>query len=369
MRIAYFVHDLHDAAVARRIALLEWAGHAVVAIGFRRGDAVEAIRPASCAVDLGRTRDGKLAVRVLLVLRHWLSRGRVRHAARGADVLLARNLEVLVLAAAVRRPEQRLVYECLDIHRLLLGKGIASGALHRVERAALRGVDLLVTSSPDFLERYFRPQGFRGHGLLIENKVPALSGPMPVARQRRSGPPWVIGWFGMLRCRRSFAVLKSLVEAAQGRIEVLVAGKPSPAEFDDLAGVIAATPGMRFAGSYTAQDLPALYGSVHFSWTIDFFEEGLNSAWLLPNRLYESLAFGAVPIALRSVATGRWLARHGVGVLVDDPQAELLALLSRLDEHGYGVLHDAVELLPVDAVVMIPAEGRGTADAIVGRSG
>ena len=42
-------------------------------------------------------------------------------------------------------------------------------------------------------------------------------------------------------------------------------------------------------------------GDVHFTWAIDFYEAGANSDWLLPNRLYEGGAHGAVPIALAGV--------------------------------------------------------------------
>ena len=44
----------------------------------------------------------------------------------GADVVLARNLEMLIIASRARNlyaPRAALVYECLDIHRLLLSQG------------------------------------------------------------------------------------------------------------------------------------------------------------------------------------------------------------------------------------------------------
>jgi succinoglycan biosynthesis protein ExoL len=61
---------------------------------------------------------------------------------------------------------------------------------------------------------------------------------------------------------------------------------------------------------------------VHFTWAIDFYQEGANSTWLLPNRLYEGGLHGAVPIALRDVETGRWLQQHGLGLLLELPLEE-----------------------------------------------
>ena len=73
------------------------------------------------------------------------------------------------------------------------------------------------------------------------------------------------------------------------------------------------------------EDLAAIYGEVHFSWAIDFFEEGLNSSWLLPNRLYEGCRFGAVPIAMRQTETGRFLADRHLGLLLEEASPEALA--------------------------------------------
>ncbi|HZU62887.1 MAG TPA: hypothetical protein VFF98_04330, partial [Novosphingobium sp.] len=180
MRIAYFVHDVQDAAVVRRTGLLRDEGLEVTVAGFRRRALLAGEPGRQGAVDLGLTRDGRLLRRVLSVLGHVLRPGRIAAVAAGADVLVARNLEMLVLARRVRRPGQRLVYECLDIHRLLLGMGPASRLLHRIEDWALQGTDLLVISAPAFLNSYFRARrGYRGAALLVENKVPAAEARLP----------------------------------------------------------------------------------------------------------------------------------------------------------------------------------------------
>ena len=94
---------------------------------------------------------------------------------------------------------------------------------------------------------------------------------------------------------------------------------------------------MRFEGPYrNPEDLADIYGHVHFSWAIDFFEEGLNSNWLLPNRLYEGCRHGAVPIAMRQTETGRFLTGRGIGVLLDEPSAEgLQPSLGDMDTENY----------------------------------
>jgi len=370
MRISYLVHDLHDAAVVRRIALLSGQGARLRVAGFRRRDQVPSEVSGAPAVDLGRTRDGRLAERVLSVLRHVLMPKRVRDVAEGAEVLIARNLEALVLAARVRRPGQRLVYECLDIHRLLLGSGWPSRLLHAVERWAMKRVDLVLVSAPAFRDAYFvGRRGWRGPVLLVENKVQGDEPPAVAPVARPGVRPWVIGWFGMLRCRRTLAMLGDIAARRQGNIEVIIAGVPSAAEFTDFAADVGRHPGLRYLGPYRPADLPGLFSRIDFIWAIDFFEEGLNSAWLLPNRLYEGLAHGAVPLALAGVETGAWLRRNGVGVLVDDPVAEVPAMLDLLTAEGYDRLRAAVNGLPRESIWMSPAEQSRIGEAIAGGDG
>ena len=357
MRIAYLVHDLNDPAVARRVRMLCAGGADVDLMGFHRGEAAPAEVAGVSALSLGRTRDGRMAARAASVLAAVLRSGPLATRLAGADVVMARNLEVLAIAVrALAGSRTPLIYECLDIHRMMLGGGLAGRLLRRLERRLLRRAALLIVSSPAFLRAYFEPrQGFCGQALLLENKALDLealdleagaevSPPELLAK----APPWRIGWYGAIRCAKSLKRLTELARRMEGRLEVRIAGRPALDQFDDFYAEVAAAPHLTFLGSYTPADLPRLYGEVHFTWAIDYFEEGLNSAWLLPNRLYEGGLYGSVAVALRGVETGRWLAARGAGVLVDDPVAELEALLSGLDAAGYAILRAQAQAIPVD---------------------
>ncbi|MDO8323579.1 MAG: glycosyl transferase family 1, partial [Phenylobacterium sp.] len=63
MKLAYFVHDLNDPAVARRVRMLRAGGAEPVVLGFYRGDAPPDMIAGAEAVDLGRTYDGRLGHR------------------------------------------------------------------------------------------------------------------------------------------------------------------------------------------------------------------------------------------------------------------------------------------------------------------
>ncbi|MFT4025260.1 MAG: glycosyltransferase [Novosphingobium sp.] len=369
--IAYLVHNLDDPAVLRRVRMFYAGGANVVVLGFRRSDRVPASIAGAPVIDLGRTADGQFGQRIAAVLRHAVADGALRRAVAQADVLVARNLEMLVLAARLAKG-RRLVYECLDIHRLLLvSGGVLARLVQWVERRLLTRVDLILTSSPRFETAYFR--GLRRLTtpiLLVENKVLALGETamrgQAVRKDVPESGPWVIGWFGMLRCRRTLAILSELAAHSQGRIAVVIAGIPSDAEFQDLAGTVAGMPGVTFTGRYAAGDLTALYGAVHFAWAIDYFEEGLNSTWLLPNRLYESLDNGVVPIALADVETGAWLTEHGAGLVIADPCRELPTFLQQLTASDYRTLAAKVAALPARLLRTETPECVALVDAVTG---
>lgn len=330
MKIGYIVHNLNDAAVERRARMFELGGAEVLLAGFCRDADLHGSIAARNPHLMGVSHDAAFVQRATASLRAAVLDKDVRRHLAAADVIVARNLEQLAVARALvgKRP---LVYECLDIHRLLVGYSLPARLVQQVEAALLPRCDMLLTSSPAFVRNHFVQRPFKGEILLVENKLliddlPRL--PLPCSAPA-SKAPLTIGWFGMLRCRKSLDFLTNLVTNSRGKIEVLIAGKPSPAELPDLAERVAAIPGMRYTGSYRYEDLADLYGQCHFAWAIDWFEEGLNSSWLLPNRLYEAIAFGAVPIALTNIELGRWLQAHGVGMLVSrasDVPTRLMAM-------------------------------------------
>jgi succinoglycan biosynthesis protein ExoL len=350
MRLAYFVHDLNDPSVHRRVRMLQAAGASVVLLGFFRGEpppAIEGVAP----VPLGRTRDAALGQRTLAVLNSLLALPRWRGLLAACDAIIARQLETLVLAVVARRlhaPATPLVFECLDIHRLMNAPGPVGGLLRGIEGRLLARCQGVMVSSPDFVGAHFARWGkVPGRAILVENKVLAVerdgqAAPMPQARP--PGPPWRIGWYGMIRCARSLRLLADLVLARPGAVQVVIRGRIGQAFQPSFDAVVAATPGLAFEGAYDRRhDLARLYGAVHFAWAVDFTEEGGNSDWLLPNRLYEAGLFGAVPIARSEVATGAWLARRGVGVLLEgDVAAALDAFFGRLDAARHAALARAL---------------------------
>jgi hypothetical protein len=363
LKVAYFVHDLNDAMVAKRVWMLQAAGAEVRLAGFHRGasppETVGGLKPLA----LGRTHDARLLGRagsVLGALALAPFRGGFM---AGTEVVLARNLEVYAVAALVRAlhaPRARLAYECLDIHRLMLGRGLASRALRALEGGLMNRSQALIVSSPAFLSAYFGPfqhlsRRERLAALLVENKAfPSVTATL--ASIPPSGPPWRIGWFGMIRCRRSLDLLCDLARRRPDLVRVEIRGRPSYTEFDDFDRQTAEAPGVTFGGPYQPQDLPDLYGGLHFNWSVDYFQDEGNSRWLLPNRLYEGGRLGVPPIARSDSETGRWLRARGLGVVFEQPQTQLESFLDALTPEAYAALRTRHAAAPASLFVLGPED-------------
>jgi succinoglycan biosynthesis protein ExoL len=354
VRIAYFVHDLNDPAVAKRIAMLRAAGVSAVVTGFWRGARAPSEIAGCQVVPLGRTFDAKLGRRCLAVLREAARAANLAEKLGAVDLYLARNLEMLMVAVTAKRLSAApvpIVYEVLDIHRLLLSDGAAGRALRWIERALMRDARLLITSSPAFVREYYERRPFRQRKLptaLVENKLLMLGSSLESLPPEElvRGPPWRIGWFGMIRCRKSFDMLSNLARRRPDLVAVEIAGRPTRAVFGNFEREAMTSPGVEYLGPYRPEQLRDLYGRVHFNWAIDYFEEGANSEWLLPNRIYEGGNFNAIPVALARTETARWLEARNLGVLLEDPAIELEAFLERLTPAHYAELKLAAYSAP-----------------------
>jgi len=344
LKIGYLVHDVDDAAVTRRLIMLERSGCDPVLCGFRRSH-TRSMQGDDSHI-LGTTHDGALFQRVVSVLKNLLFCKALRETLADCEVLVARNLEMLILAHRLK-DNRPVVYECLDIHRTLLGSSIASRFIQNVEDRLVRASHAIWTSSPGFIRHYFsRKPNLTVPITLLENKVLNFRGPGERPFRTKPAPPWTIGWFGMLRCQRTFDILAQLGALMPGAVNVLIAGKPSPSELSTFAADIEHYPHMSYVGPYKSEDLMQLYAQCHFAWCIDWFEEGLNSAWLLPNRIYEASAQTVVPIALEDVETGTWLKARRAGLLTPSGGMDLVDQLKRLTPVAYRALQESIIAIP-----------------------
>ena len=331
-RIAFFAHDAADAAVRRRIQGFADDGIDVVGFTMRRRDDV---KTEWANIDLGRTFDGAYVQRIKSIFRGAKLAAAQRETLATADVIYARNLDMLATAFLAKRYTKLktpVIYEALDVHRLLTRKDPIGLVFRRIEGALLKRTKRLVVSSPGFLENHFEKR-HRGHytASLIENRLAAGAdyGDRP-ATDLPPLEPLRIGWIGILRCKRSIGLLTDLARMFGPAIRIELHGAPALTEIPDFHERIQGLANVTYHGRYRSpEDLARIYADLHVVWAGDFMEAGFNSSWLLPNRLYEGGYFGVPSIAPSGTQTAKWIEARGAGFTVGEDLARNLPDLVR----------------------------------------
>ncbi|MEM7076741.1 MAG: hypothetical protein AAGA28_17580 [Pseudomonadota bacterium] len=326
LRVAYFAHDWGDSAIKRRVAGFERDGLEVYGFASYRMDPEP---PDWIVVNLGRTFDNGYAHRAGSIIRG--ARKAQNPSLSDADVIVARNLDMLLTAALARRRAglgTPLVYECLDIHRLVARRDPIGGAFRLLERNALHQCSAVWVSSPAFQSEHFEKHYPDVKGVqLLENRLQTALG-QRCTRFRNNERKLRIGWFGNLRCARSLELMCSVAERFRTQVEISLRGYPATAKLPDFQRIVDAHANIEFGGRYAWPDeLEAIYDSVDLVWAGDFMDASLNSDWLLPNRLYEGGWFGCPPAAPKSSQTGKWIAGHGAGFVLEEPMEQTLPAL------------------------------------------
>ncbi|MDH5531492.1 MAG: hypothetical protein OEY05_15785 [Paracoccaceae bacterium] len=353
--VAYFAHDWGDAAINRRVAGFRRDGLDVAGFAMHRADDVA---PDWVAADLGQTFDNKYLQRALSIPRG--ARRAQGQNLEQADLILARNLDMLLVALEARRRarlQTPVVYECLDIHRFVAREDAIGAMFRRIERRALRRCASIWVSSPAFLSEYFAVYHPDMHCVqILENRLQAPPGLRPSGRSSKGSFGKIrIGWFGNLRCARSLSLLCQILRSHGEAVEVVLRGYPAEAEIPDFHRIVQSQPGLTFGGRYHWPDeLASIYDGVDVVWAGDFMDSGKNSDWLLPNRLYEGGWNACPPIAPASSQTGKWIAGHGCGFVLDEPiEQSLPALITSLiaDPAPFYKARDRLSSLPVETFI------------------
>ncbi len=363
-RIAFFGHDAADAAVRRRVQGFRDDGLSIIGYMMRRRDDV-AVNWEN--VDLGRTFDGNYVQRVKSIVGGARKAAADKDRLAAADVIYARNLDMLAtafLAKRYARLKTPVIYESLDVHRLLTRKDVIGLVFRRIEGALLARTRRLVVSSPAFLENHFEVR-HRGkyRPSLIENRLAAGGdyGPRP----DRSPPapasshPLRIGWIGVLRCSRSLGLLLGLARMFGPQVRIIMHGMPALTEIPDFHEKIKDLPNVEFHGRYKApEDLSRIYSGLDVVWAGDFMEAGYNSVWLLPNRLYEGGYYAVPPIAPSGTQTAKWILDRGIGFTADeDLSVNLAALVKRLIADGRDIADRRERLLDLPEATFVQHRG------------
>lgn len=291
-------------------------------------------------VDLGRVDNQKLGKRVFKIAGAIIRMLRSPSSVKQADVIVARNFDLLVIAwvsmVLLGRRHVPLVYECLDIHSLFTRTDQIGRFMRWCERRLLSKINLLIVSSPGFLRSYFEPvQKYQGPVALIENKLWFEGDPLPRPKtppKRPAKTPLRLGWVGSIRCAASLKILMETADRLGTDITLRIHGNIHRHALPDFDEEIEKLDNVDYLGPYQYPDgLAAVYADCDLVWAQDLWQRGGNSDWLLPNRIYEASWFGCPSIAVADTETGHRVAEDRLGFTISTPDtAALTALLRQL---------------------------------------
>ncbi|MFK7886535.1 MAG: glycosyltransferase [Gammaproteobacteria bacterium] len=336
LRMAYFGHNRRDTAFVRRIRGFVEAGVDVTTYSYRRDGEPAEPGPNWPNVDLGHADHGKFLRRIGLYFLALKTVIGARRQLADADVVYARNLDIFLFAwfamgiAKLGRRAPIYVYECLDVHEALLGNGLKARLLRAAERRVLARADLLVVSSPGFIDHFFTPtQRYSGPTHWIENKLHfpnhVVARPALQVDEAAKADPLTIGWVGIIRCQRTLELLVNVATALPQHVHIRIAGLVSYFLLPDFDQSIEALPNIEFRGPYDwPSGLADAYQGTDLVWSQELSWSGGNSDWLIPNRVYEASYFGVPSLAIESTQTGRIVAQRELGFVLPEASANVL---------------------------------------------
>lgn len=270
---------------------------------------------------LGKLQHGHYCKRLIPLLK---AVPKVRAAVKEADIIYAFDLDVLLfgwLASRSFSGQPKIIYEVGDIREVLLGKRLVARSLRWLERFLLQRTNLLVVTSKAFVSEYYR--GIQGLTDLcyqvIENKLdPDVLRQVEHKARDRSSEVLRIGYFGVLRCPRSWEILKAAARKGGGKIKLYVRG--IPVGIESLEEEAEAIPYIDYGGAYTvSNELADIYGSVDMVWACYPYQGTSigNWQWARTNRFYEACYFQKPMIAQVGTQDGQVIEELGLGICLD----------------------------------------------------
>lgn len=321
MKIAFLLPVVSQARYHKRVGALERLGVQSNILAFER-DYYPGESWAAGYRSLGRLQHRSYWKRLLPIVR---ALPVVRSAAKSSDAIYAFGLDTLLLGWLASRAldkHVKVIYEVGDIQDIFIENGWVSKGMRWLERCLVRRANLLVVTSKAYLTEYY--QGIQGltdfRYQVIENKLDAdvLPKPQSTTLWERMVGTLRIGYFGVIRCRRSWEILKKAVERGEGRIRLYLRGILFGLE--DLEEEIETMSYVDYDGPYVVpNDLPTMYGQVDMVWAAyPYGGNGIgNWRWARTNRFYEACFFGRPMFAQAGTQDGGVVETLGLGTCLD----------------------------------------------------
>jgi len=364
-RVLFLLHDVTDARYQKRKTALTALGVNVEILAFERAYSVGTSKLKFVSLGkLGRASYLKRSLPFLKALPI------IRNYARSHDSLYAFGLDMLLLAWIVKltlAKPVKLIYEVADIRELLLGTSLKSKLARALESFLVKRTNLLVLTSEAYYKHFYEAiLSLSVNYKVIENKLEKGF----IAPHVLASPEFRLGYFGLLRCPRSWEIVNDL--AKQG-ISVYIRGFPTPPlpfSVESLESAADKQVNLSYMGSYLAPDqLAEIYEKVELVWACYPFEGNRavsNSKWARTNRFYEACFFKKPMICQVDTEDARVVKAFNIGIAVDlNKPDEVIKKIIAIDEDQMLIWKENLENLAED-IYMYSDEHKQLAHFLVG---
>jgi len=324
MKITFLLSSTVHVRFIRRVEIINKLVDQIQVYAFERKGSYQGKRIDFKINTLGEITHVSYLRRFVLIVK---SLNKIRRAVRKTNVVYTIGLDMLLLGWISKqlsfRKNIKLIYEVGDIREILIGNAPINKLARFFEKFLLRHVTVLVITSEGFYSGYFKQvqkvKSLRYH--VLENKL--YSDIISVAQleetTEKDNKEFTIGYFGVLRCKRTPKILKMLAERGQGKIKIYLRGLPgikAKEEYDELV----ATEGVVNGGPYVVpDDLSALYNSVDMVWACCPYQgkEVGNCRWANAIRFYESCYFKKPVFVRKGTEDCKTVEQYGIGICLD----------------------------------------------------
>jgi succinoglycan biosynthesis protein ExoL len=247
----------------------------------------------------------------------------------GLDILI-----LFFLISLVRMQRPKVIYEVPDIQKFQYKNKLVSKLIQWLERRALRIVDLMIVTSPEFITGYY-DQFIRcilPEVQVLENKVhlnlekkqpsyqdTSIQGVETLDLTHAEKDQITIGYFGLLRCSTTLDLLLQLAQESD-RFKIVIRGFFLAHTAHYAAKIEQANHNIIYLGRYASpDDLPLIYSEIDVSWiAYPYSQESVgNWKWARTNRYYEAGFFQKPMIALQGTPDGQNVSHYNLGISVD----------------------------------------------------
>lgn len=319
LKILFFTTATEHTTFRKTARMLQKEGATVKLLGFTRNNYPASTDNISTNI-LGTLTHGSYIKRLFTLLK---ALRLLRKEAGMYDVVYCFALDTLLFARlALRFQKKTIVYQVQDIRAILIGQSLKSKLARKLEKILIKKVSRLVVSSEFYFKNHFsRYYNFPfSKTTVIENKLenPPDNCKTEIQDNKRNNNTIVVGYFGVMRCKRSWEILRDTIKTSQGNFALYLRGKPDA--IPNIDGEISETPNILFKGPYKSpDDLNTIYDMVDIVWAAYPFGYGKEGNWQMARtiRFYEACAHKKPVLVQTGTPQAQFVKIHNIGLVID----------------------------------------------------